>query len=1259
MIRDPSILQEVIDDAVVSSLATSDTVVETLERVRAVLTAGVAVLEGRRRDAGMLRDGLDDAIAGATKALGGGFSQAADRRAHIQEFRVALFGRTGVGKSSLIEAITRGDGATVSPGQGDHTEDIREVSWGPLLIVDMPGTLGAGRRLSREELERRTEAEVRRADLVLLAFDSQNQQDTEFRRAAEMVLRYDKPIVVVLNVKNANWRSPDPSIDARRRAKRDHAVHEQVTHLETELARIGLREVPIVAINTQRATFARCDPFRAPAYFVPTRDREVASYGKEGLETASNVMLLERVIVETIQQRCSELRRRALLGDLEVCIDEIHGAFARLPGDDELLAIVSRLLLDLGYPRPAGSTDSPLPSPPLSASSLLDGPALDLSPLEADAVRTAADRSVDAKDGVLDIAVTTRVANELEALEAARGRPFDAPTHGTAHRQVDRAVLVTFTGLRLAAHQRAENVVLYATGDTRVDFARDVLDAPTLAGQADEATQASVRELCATVDLGARQVAAGFALQASELAIRSGGRLNRAASVASRIGSITSSGALVVATTSFWNPGGWAAFGVAAGGFVASRLGRTFSRRGEQQRLEARAASLAEARRLVDESFDAVEHEMRCVVWASMTTIASAVLPQPLRRANDLAAARALAEDLAGVPLPARGPAPVRVLHPASLVLQGAGWRPPYSAPDDPPTSPGSRDFGRLAWTPVGDATKAAPGLDGEVHRLRTLAAGLELAQVVQRIDKAAASPPRIALCGDYSSAKSSLYAVLTRRDRASRCEVRRGADRTTSHIETGPLGRGVIVDTPGFGSSNTRDAEVAEWELDGAALIVYLVTPRLIAALPLPVVDELSADSLRGKHMRARTRFALTRIDELGVLPDEHPEDFVAVVQNKRDELARILTDRGIPTSIDDVMALSPDPFGTDFDDEILRRSAGWSGVDRLRSELSEIGDDPQRRTHAAFASGLAELDRARATAAVNLEADLRAAQEGAAVVLNAVRGARDTRQLAVALTNDLRGAIAPVLRELVGTVMATQGDAQRAAIDRAKGWLSDPRVDHAVDRWQERASAEVDDHLKSLSSELGRQLDARPEFTRRIAKAVEIETRADGRGGRENANAVGLFGGALRGLDNTKVLALRDGLKRLPIPAETLKFRPWGAHKLAQRAQVAGKAAAALGLALEVAAIVSDAQAKRSAEGLRTEVQNKVQQAANDWVDAMTQGEEADGPIAALRAYADEVLALADQAQDGVDVLEAQAARAAHRISSIDDYTGNSDNA
>ncbi|SNR63060.1 GTPase [Desulfurobacterium atlanticum] len=67
---------------------------------------------------------------------------------------VAFFGETNVGKSTLIEALTKGDGSTIGDGRKDFTKTFRAKNFGrKIFLLDMPGIEG-NEAIVSEEIKR-------------------------------------------------------------------------------------------------------------------------------------------------------------------------------------------------------------------------------------------------------------------------------------------------------------------------------------------------------------------------------------------------------------------------------------------------------------------------------------------------------------------------------------------------------------------------------------------------------------------------------------------------------------------------------------------------------------------------------------------------------------------------------------------------------------------------------------------------------------------------------------------------------------------------------------------------------------------------------------------------------------------------------------------------------------------------------------------------------------------------------------------------
>ncbi|MFD7736634.1 GTPase, partial [Kitasatospora phosalacinea] len=350
----------------------------------------------------------------------------------LDTFNLVLFGRTGAGKSSLREALTRGDGESISPlGESDWTTGTIAQRWRGCQVVDTPGIAGWGRTTTRTELEESAREALVLADVVILCFDSQSQQAAEFAKVAEWIAAYGKPVVAVLNNRNPLWRFPTrvPAAQARRTLSR--AVAEHAQNITDELARIGLHHVPVVALQTKRAVFARAVlPYLGPDGRTLHLHRAEAG-SPEALLDWSNLPALERLLGRALGRDAVGLRLGAL-------VRQIGGAYARAQERlreeveeparfyaEQTELTVERMLTVLGAP----------------ATVLADG----------------APGGPDGSDG--PTAAEERLVAALAELERLRGGRFQAPPLGEAARYGEHLVLAALAPEREAARRRAEQVI--------------------------------------------------------------------------------------------------------------------------------------------------------------------------------------------------------------------------------------------------------------------------------------------------------------------------------------------------------------------------------------------------------------------------------------------------------------------------------------------------------------------------------------------------------------------------------------------------------------------------------------------------------------------------------------------------------------------------------------------------------------------------------------------------------------------------------
>ena len=123
--------------------------------------------------------------------------------------QIGLFGRTNVGKSSLLNYLAGQDVAITSPLPGTTTDIVEKalelLPIGPVLLLDTAGlddqSALAGRRLAK------TSALYERADVVVLVTEPGQWGPYESEVAAE-ARRRKQPLIVVVNKLDDPERAP-------------------------------------------------------------------------------------------------------------------------------------------------------------------------------------------------------------------------------------------------------------------------------------------------------------------------------------------------------------------------------------------------------------------------------------------------------------------------------------------------------------------------------------------------------------------------------------------------------------------------------------------------------------------------------------------------------------------------------------------------------------------------------------------------------------------------------------------------------------------------------------------------------------------------------------------------------------------------------------------------------------------------------------------------------------------------------------------
>ncbi|MGY1679887.1 GTPase domain-containing protein [Geodermatophilus sp. SYSU D01176] len=164
-------------------------------------------------------------------------------------------GRTQAGKSTLLEALTGGDGARIGDGRQRFSRDVysRRIADLQVELIDTPGV---GALDGQADYERAFGA-VQGADLILwVAATDPTQEQTA--RALQQLAALGKPIIVALNCRFDLTHEfayldflEEPGIAFRE-------VDDHFAMLDEHLNRMGAQPVTKLAIHAQAAFLARC-----------------------------------------------------------------------------------------------------------------------------------------------------------------------------------------------------------------------------------------------------------------------------------------------------------------------------------------------------------------------------------------------------------------------------------------------------------------------------------------------------------------------------------------------------------------------------------------------------------------------------------------------------------------------------------------------------------------------------------------------------------------------------------------------------------------------------------------------------------------------------------------------------------------------------------------------------------------------------------------------------------------------------------------
>lgn len=246
------------------------------------------------------------------------------KRKHLENFTVALFGRTKAGKSTLRETLTRGNGSTIGKGSQRTTRDVKEYSWQGLRLLDTPGI----EAYKGDDDTQKANDIIDQSDIVLFLTSDDSVQPGEFQAMAQLQ-QINKYFAVILNVKHDianNLEDLEMFLDIPEMVFDEDRLSQHKHHIKNHIQEyLHLDNVDIVPIHAQSG-------------FLSTQ-AEYQEYSNQ-LWELSKIEELYSLIAYQIYNNGQNLRLSTFADSLEYFINSIN---------QELAAAKSQLSVQLDF----------------------------------------------------------------------------------------------------------------------------------------------------------------------------------------------------------------------------------------------------------------------------------------------------------------------------------------------------------------------------------------------------------------------------------------------------------------------------------------------------------------------------------------------------------------------------------------------------------------------------------------------------------------------------------------------------------------------------------------------------------------------------------------------------------------------------------------------------------------------------------------------------------------------------------------------
>ena len=470
----------------------------------------------------------------------------------------------------------------------------------------------------------------------------------------------------------------------------------------------------------------------------------------------------------------------------------------------------------------------------------------------------------------------------------------------------------------------------------------------------------------------------------------------------------------------------------------------------------------------------------------------------------------------------------------------------------------------------------------------------------------ASADRPRLIVAGDYSAGKSSFVKRLLVESGAPVPDTLGiAAHPTTDRVSHFACGGWDLVDTPGFQSGTDAHAAEAHRALVGASVVLLLLNPNLVVGDPEDLRSVLLGDPATGRVGKLkRTVFVINRADELGVDPFDDMDAYEQLCARKELELTQAISALTGATP-GTVLCVAGDPFGMVGDRRDVAAAdyaqhRDWDGIAPLKETLLDPQGDLLRHgvDVMVLEAGAAQLGqivarrreelataRQRLTQQRRLQLDLEACVTGGEAITGSAR-------------DELAARFVGFVSDLYDDIEATSDAKTRnARIERLEHWSEDDEFQQLYAEWVANVERKLEAWKRSTADRVERRVHS-ASFAAAFPSlegAIDLGHLAapEGPGATGVARQTGKQ--AVHGVSKVYREVVTDIAHRFGH-----KFQPWGATKLTNKIQFAGRAGGVAFAAWDtyqlVKSLQDESKAQRRAAETRSELLADARAAAND---------------------------------------------------------------